>query len=171
MRTTGTGSKNGFLLVLMIVWLVGLYTTLLWAAPGVPRIHKKKKGNIHSEQTFVGKIKLIDTRERTLVLTTTEGDQEETFDYKKGVRILSAHQSGDLKISDLKIGMLVTVFMKSTKSSTEIYEILIMQKFPHTDSMRDVRHIWASSIESGKDLSCISLYLYGGEGGRSVGVG
>lgn len=119
------GSRIRSALLPSLTCLLCLQTSLLWSTTGVPGLHKKK-GNIHREQTFVGKIKSINTKERTLVLATTEGDQEETFEYKKGVRVTSAHLAGELRISDLKVGMLVTLFMKSTKSSTEIYEILIM---------------------------------------------
>jgi hypothetical protein len=110
--------------VLLSACLLSSGGVLLWASPKVPLV--KKKSNLSGQQTFVGKVKSIDTRGRVLVLTTTEGDQEQSFDYKKNVRVTSAHKVGELRASDLSVGMLVTVYIKSTKSSSEVYEILIM---------------------------------------------
>lgn len=107
-----------------VVLLVLLSASVSLAGPRIPGI--RKKSSAKTEQTFVGKIKSIDTKRRVMVLMTTEGDQEESFDYKKGVRITSAHKAGQLKVSDLAVGMLVTAYIKSNKSSSEIYEILIM---------------------------------------------
>jgi|GEM_PF-4183648 len=100
-------------------------SSLIYATPKVPIVQKKKQSQ-KNEQTFVGKIKSVDVKNRVLVLTTTEGDQEETFNYKKGVRITSVHKAGGLKVTDLVAGMLVTLYMKSSKSSSEVYEILVM---------------------------------------------
>ncbi len=86
----------------------------------------KKSSQVMSEQTFVGKIKSIDFKKRVMMLTTTEGNQEETFDYKKNVRITSAHKAGELKVKELKPGMLVTLYIKNEKSSSVVYEVLIM---------------------------------------------
>lgn len=97
---------------------------VVYATPKVPVVQKKQGQK--NEQTFVGKIKSVDAKNRVLVLTTTEGDQEETFSYKKGVRITSAHKGGELKVADLGAGMLVTLYIKSTKSSSEVFEILVM---------------------------------------------
>lgn len=100
--------------------------SLIYGGPQIPGIKKKKGESQKSDHTFVGKVKSIDTKSRTLVLTTTEGEQEETFNYKKGVRITSVHKTGELKISELAVGMLVTLYIKSSKSSSEVYEILLM---------------------------------------------
>jgi hypothetical protein len=119
---------KGLLLVFCIPLLtasLSLHTGTVYGSPKIPGV-KKKKETQKKEHTFVGKIKSIDIKNRVLVLTTTEGDQEETFNYKKGVRITSAHKAGDLKVSDLTAGMLVTLYMKSSKSSSEVYEILLM---------------------------------------------
>ena len=109
---------------LEVALLIAAIASLSLAISGIPGL--RKKSSAKSEQTFVGKIKSIDTKKRVLVLTTTEGDQEESFDFKKGVRVTSAHKAGNLKVSDLTVGMLVTVYIKSNKSSSEIFEILIM---------------------------------------------
>jgi hypothetical protein len=100
--------------------------SLVYGGPKIPRVKKKKGESQKSDHTFVGKIKSINTKSRTLVLTTTEGEQEETFNYKKGVRITSVHKTGELKVSELAAGMLVTLYIKSSKSSSEVYEILLM---------------------------------------------
>lgn len=116
---------RSLLCILLVGSIFGTLVSGLYAGTKIPLV-KKKKAHIRGEQTFVGKIKSIDTKERVLVLTTTEGDQEESFDYKRSVRITSAHKQGGLKVSDLTVGMLVTLYIKSSKSSSEIYEILIM---------------------------------------------
>lgn len=120
--------KNlGVLLVLPVLILSLLVdVSLLYSGPKIPGVKKKKGESQKSERTFVGKIKSIDTKNRILVLTTTEGDQEESFNYKKGVQITSAHKTGGLKISELAVGMLVTLYIKTSKSSSEVYEILLM---------------------------------------------
>jgi hypothetical protein len=116
-----------FLLVCVSFATVSLYipTATTYGGPKIPVV-KKKKESQKKEHTFVGKIKSIDVKKRVLVLTTTEGDQEEAFNYKKGVRITSAHKAGNLKVSDLTAGMLLTLYIKSSNSSSEVYEILIM---------------------------------------------
>lgn len=118
--------RSNFCLLLAGWMFLAASSAFLQASPRIPVIKKKKKSSVRSEQTFVGKIKSIDTKERILVLTTTEGGQEESFDYKKGVRVTSAHKAGELKISDLAAGLLVTLYIKPTKSASEVYEILIM---------------------------------------------
>jgi hypothetical protein len=120
--------KNLVLPLIIPVLSLSLLTdaSLIYGSPGVPGVKKKKGESQKSDHTFVGKIKSIDAKNRILVLTTTEGDQEETFNYKKGVRITSAHKTGELKISELVAGMLVTLYIKSSKSSSEVYEILLM---------------------------------------------
>jgi hypothetical protein len=120
--------KNLVLLLIIPVFSLSVLTdaSLIYGSPKIPGVKKKKGESQNSEHTFVGKIKSIDAKNRILVLTTTEGDQEETFNYKKGVRITSAHKTGELKISELVAGMLVTLYIKSSKSSSEVYEILLM---------------------------------------------
>jgi hypothetical protein len=107
------------------ILLMGLGMPLAAGGPKIPLI-TKKKGSSSGQQTFVGKIKSIDAQKRVLVVTTTEGDQEESFDLKKGVQITSAHKTGQFKISDLSVGMLVTLYIKTSKSASEVYEILMM---------------------------------------------
>jgi hypothetical protein len=109
--------------LLAVILIVAAGSTDLQASK-IPLI--KKKGGGSGEQTFVGKISSIDLKNRVLVVTTTEGEQQESFEYKKGVRVTSAHQAGEMKVSDLKTGMLVTLYIKASKSSSQVYEILIM---------------------------------------------
>ncbi|MBZ5551981.1 MAG: hypothetical protein LAO21_04620 [Acidobacteriia bacterium] len=120
--------KNLVLLLTIPIIMLSLIAdvTPLYGGPKIPRVKKKKGESQKSDHTFVGKVKSIDIKNRILVLTTTEGDQEETFNYKKGVRITSVHKTGELKISELAVGMLVTLYIKSSKSTSEVYEILLM---------------------------------------------
>ncbi len=108
----------------LVAFLVSSISYPVRGASKIPGIKKGK--NLHTQETYVGKIKSIDTKERVLVLTPTEGDQEENFEYEKGVRVVSAHKSGELKVTDLTVGMLVTLYLKNAKNSSRVYQILIM---------------------------------------------
>ncbi|MDD5543377.1 MAG: hypothetical protein PHX83_09390 [Acidobacteriia bacterium] len=118
-------SKRRGIATLAVFLLLTLTFPLIAGGPKIPLVKKKKSGPA-GDQTFVGKIKSIDTSKRVLVVTTIEGDQEESYEYKKSVDISSAHKTGHFKISDLSVGMLVTLYMKSGKNAPEIYQILMM---------------------------------------------